>query len=157
MYVFRSNLYKGACDLTCDLPDMSVLRVNEVYQGMPRETAPLITTMGIAGGVPLVDSAFGKVQKGSVLSYHLPTWTPPKTCPHTTAPPRPSLPLDGYCLGPSECCFVLSYHQQLHMSSLATSEAMAHQIEESTREQSTLKEWHLLRKPRVTSSGFRLL
>lgn len=150
-------MYKGACDLTCDLPDRSVLRVNEVYQGMPRETAPLITTVGIAGGALLVDSVFGKVQKGSVLSYHLPTWTPPKTCPHTTAPPRPSLPLDGHCLGPSECCFVLSYHKQLHMSSLATSEAMAHQIEESTREQSTLKEWRLLRKPCETSSRFRLL
>ncbi|XP_051558066.1 uncharacterized protein LOC127443464 isoform X2 [Myxocyprinus asiaticus] len=151
----RSNLYKGACDWTCDLPDMSVLHVNEIYQGMPREAAPPITTMGIAGDVPLVDSAFGKVQEGSVLSYHLPAWSPPKTCPHTTTPPRPSLPLYGYCLGPLECCFVLSYHQQLHMNSLATSEVMAHQIEKSTRQQSMLKEWHQLRKPCVTSSRFR--
>ncbi|XP_051557801.1 uncharacterized protein LOC127443342 [Myxocyprinus asiaticus] len=151
----RSNLYKGACDRTCDLPDMSVLIVNEIYQGMPRETAPPITTMGIAGDVPLVDSAFGKVQEGSVLSYHLPVWSPPKTCPHTTTPPQPFLPLYGYCLGPSECCFVLSYHQQLHMNSLATSEVMAHQIEKRTRQQSMLKEWHQLRKPRVTSSRFR--
>ncbi|XP_051976853.1 uncharacterized protein LOC127639058 [Xyrauchen texanus] len=44
----RSNLYNGACDRTCDLPDMSVLRVNEIYRGMPRETAPPTTTMGIA-------------------------------------------------------------------------------------------------------------
>ncbi|XP_028422460.1 uncharacterized protein LOC114547326 isoform X3 [Perca flavescens] len=151
----RSNLYKGACNLSCDLPDMSVLRLNDISQGMPRETAPLITTMGIAGGVPLVDSAFGKVQEGSVLSYHLPAWTPSMTHLHVTAPPRPSLPLDGYSLGPSECCFVLNYHQQLHMKSLETSEIMAHQLEESTRQQSTLKEWHLLRKPRVTSSRFR--
>ncbi|XP_028451188.1 uncharacterized protein LOC114566704 isoform X2 [Perca flavescens] len=103
----RSNLYKGACNLTCDLPDTSA------------------------------------------------AWTPPMTPLHVTAPPRPSLPLDGYSLGPSECCFVLSYHQQLHMKSLETSEIMAHQLEESTRQQSTLKEWHLLRKPRVTSSRFR--
>ncbi|XP_039648996.1 uncharacterized protein LOC120554288 [Perca fluviatilis] len=41
------------------------------------------------------------------------------------------------------------------MKSLQTSEIMAHQLEESTRQQSTLKEWHLLRKPRVTCSRFR--
>lgn len=148
MYVFRSNLYKAACNLTCGLPDMSVLRVNDIYEGMSRETAP-------SGDVPLVDSVFGKVQEGSLLSYQLPAWSPPKTCPHTTAPPRPSLPLDGYCLGPSECCFVLTHHQQLHMTSLATTEVMAHQTEMGTRQQSSMKEWHLLRKPRVTSSRFR--
>ncbi|ROL42303.1 hypothetical protein DPX16_8182 [Anabarilius grahami] len=27
----RSNLYKAACNLTCGLPDMSVLRVNDIY------------------------------------------------------------------------------------------------------------------------------
>ena len=143
---FRSNL--ATCNLTCDLP---VLQVNEIYQDMPMETAPFITTMGITGGVPLVDSAFGKVQERSVLSYHLPAWSPPKTCPLTDAPQRWSLPLDGYCLGSSECCFVLSYYQELHMNSFATTEAMAHQIEASTRQQSTLKEWHLLRKSCVTS------
>ncbi|XP_073708315.1 uncharacterized protein [Garra rufa] len=138
----RSNLYKAACNMTCGQPDMSVLR-------------HVITTMGISGDVPLVDSAFGKVQEGSLLSYQLPAWSPPKTCPHTTAPPRPSLPLDGYRLGPLECCFVFTHHQQMHMASLATTDVMAHQIEAGTRQQSTMNEWHSLRKPRVTSSRFR--
>lgn len=125
-----------------------------MISGMSRETAPLITTMGISGDFSLVDNAFGKVQEGSVLSYQLPAWSP-HTCPHTTAPPRQPLPLDGYRLGASECCFVLTHHQQLHMASLETTEVMAHQIEIGTRKQSTMNEWHSLKKPRVTSSRFR--
>ncbi|CAB1338100.1 unnamed protein product [Coregonus sp. 'balchen'] len=45
-----------------ELPDLSVLRVSEVYKDFHIETAPLITTMGINSEVPLVNSAFGKVQ-----------------------------------------------------------------------------------------------
>lgn len=134
---------------------MTVLHLNEAYEQMPRDTAPLITTMGISGAIPLVDSAFGKVQEGSVLSYLLPVWSPPKTCLHSTAPPRPFVPPSNYFLGPSKCCFVLSHHQQLHMMSLETSHERAHRIEENTRQQSSLQEWHLLRKLRVTSSRFR--
>ncbi|KAK0146830.1 hypothetical protein N1851_013849 [Merluccius polli] len=122
---------------------------------MPRDVAPLITTMGITGDIPLVESIFGKVQEGSVLSYHLPTLSPPRTCLHASAPSRPALPLDGYHLGPAECCFVPTCHQHLHLTSLRTTRTMSHQIEESTKQQSTLKEWHLLRRPRVTSSRFR--
>ena len=153
--LLRTKLYKGACNLNCELPDMTVLRLNDIYHGMPRDVAPLITTMGITGDIPLVESIFGKVQEGSVLSYHLPTLSPPRTCLHASAPSQPALPLDGYHLGPAECCFVPTCHQHLHLTSLRTTRTMSHQIEESTRQQSTLKEWHLLRRPRVTSSRFR--
>lgn len=40
-------------------------------------------------------------------------------------------------------------------SSLATSPEMPRKIEISTREQSSCNEWHLLRRPRITSSKFQ--
>ncbi len=65
----RSNLYKG---VSSPLPELSTLRVDEVYSDLPSEAAPLITTMSMDISAPLVDSVFGKVQEGSVLSYHIP-------------------------------------------------------------------------------------
>lgn len=148
----RSNLYKGVSSL---LPELSTLRVDEVYCDLPSEAAPLITTMSMDIGAPLVDSVFGKVQEGSVLSYHIPAKRVPKTCPHTDAPSPPQLPLHGYRLGPSACSFVYTEHQQYHMMSLATTLETAHRIANSTKEQSSCIEWHQLRRPRITSSKFR--
>ncbi|KAK0156244.1 hypothetical protein N1851_000466 [Merluccius polli] len=98
--LLRTKLYKGACNLNCELPDMTVLQLNDIYHGMPRDVAPLITTMGITGDIPLVESIFGKVQEGSVLSYHLPALSPPRTCLPASAPSRPALPLDGIPCAP---------------------------------------------------------
>ncbi|KAF7641138.1 hypothetical protein LDENG_00292300 [Lucifuga dentata] len=70
----RSNLYKG---VSSPLPDLSALRVDDIYHGLPTDITPLITTMDVSTNVPLVDSAFGKVQEGSVLSYHCPARRPP--------------------------------------------------------------------------------
>lgn len=56
----RSNLYKG---VSSALPELSTLRVDEVYHDVPSDVAPLITTMAMDINVPLVDSAFGKVQE----------------------------------------------------------------------------------------------
>lgn len=67
VFLHRSNLYKG---VSSPLPELSTLRVDEVYHDLPSDVAPLITTMAIANNVPLVDSVFGKVQEGSVYSYH---------------------------------------------------------------------------------------
>ncbi|XP_046873725.1 uncharacterized protein LOC124466095 [Hypomesus transpacificus] len=65
----RSTLYKG---LSGDLPDLSVLRVTEGYKDFPTAEAPMICSMGISCEIPLVDSALGKVQAGSPLSYQQP-------------------------------------------------------------------------------------
>ncbi|KAF7649719.1 hypothetical protein LDENG_00136950 [Lucifuga dentata] len=111
--------------------------------------------MDVSTDVPLVDSAFGKVQEGSVLSYHCPARRIPKTLLHTDAPSPPKLPLHHYRLGPSSCSFVCTEHQQLHMNSLETSLQTEHKTESSTREQSSCDEWHQLRWPRITSSKFR--
>ncbi|XP_030274561.1 uncharacterized protein LOC115582630 isoform X2 [Sparus aurata] len=65
----RSTLYKA---VRGELPDPDVLKVAEVYEDFSADIAPLITTMGISADVPLVDSAFGKVQEGSPISYQHP-------------------------------------------------------------------------------------
>ncbi|XP_029958785.1 uncharacterized protein LOC115396857 isoform X2 [Salarias fasciatus] len=150
----RSNLYRG---VTSPLPEISALRVDEVYHDLPSDTAPLITTMAISNDVPLVDSLFGEVQEGSVLSYHMPAKKVPKTSPHSHAPCPPQLPLANYRLPASqaEASFVFAEHQKLYMSTLQTSLHQAHTIENSTKRQSSCHEWHELRRPRVTSTKFR--
>ncbi|KAK0131115.1 hypothetical protein N1851_034190 [Merluccius polli] len=148
----RSNLYKG---VNCPLQDISTLNVQDVYHGLPADQAPMITTMAVSSDVPLVESMFGQVQEGSVLSYQLPTRTVPMTRPHTVAPSPPQLPLSDYRLGPSTCAFVCSEHQHHHMASLESSLETAHKIENSTQEQSYCVEWHQLRRCRITSTKFR--
>ncbi len=145
-------MYKG---VSSDLPDLSVLQVAEVYKDFTSTTAPLVTTMGMSSDVWMVDSAFGKVQAGSVLSYQQPAATTRNITPHQDAPPRPPLPLDGYNLDPSVCLFVHSKHELLHMKSLAVTLETAHKIEHATKDQSASMDWHSVRKPRVTSSRFR--
>ncbi|XP_030254932.1 uncharacterized protein LOC115570464 [Sparus aurata] len=100
----RGNLYKG---VNCTLPDISTLKVQDVYHGLTADEAPMITTMAISSDVPLVGSKFGQVQEGSVLSYQLPTRTVRRTRPHTVAPSPPQLPLPGYRLGPLYLCIRL--------------------------------------------------
>ncbi|XP_031172166.2 uncharacterized protein LOC116061933 [Sander lucioperca] len=65
----RSTLYKA---MRGDMPDPDVLKVTEAYEGFSPDIAPLITTMSISAGVPLVESALGKVQEGSLISYQQP-------------------------------------------------------------------------------------
>ncbi|XP_076834486.1 uncharacterized protein LOC143480599 [Brachyhypopomus gauderio] len=148
----ESTVFKA---VTGDLPDVSVLRVAEVYAGFKKDVAPMITTMDMSPGIPLVDSAFGKVQAGSVLSYQQPAKKSPHITRHKDAPPPPLLPLKDYHLEQSQCTFVPSEQEMLHLISLAVTPEIANQIEKATRSQSSSREWHELRKPRVTASRFR--
>ncbi len=80
IFHFRSTLYKG---VSSDLPDLSVLQVAD------STTAPLVTTMGMSSDVWMVDSAFGKVQAGSVsviptASSNNTQHYSPSRCPTTT-------------------------------------------------------------------------
>ncbi|KAL3992292.1 zygote arrest protein 1 [Sarotherodon galilaeus] len=148
--VFSLKLYKG---LYGDLPDLSVLRVSEVYQTFSDADRPMICTMGISDDIPLVESRFGKVQQGSPLSYQQPSKEKAQTLHN--APPPPSLPLQDYRLKPSECMFVCSRKQQLHMKSLEVTLEMSQSIECAMREQSECADWYNVRRPRVTASRFR--
>lgn len=77
----------------------------------------MICSMGISCEIPLVDSALGKVQAGSPLSYQQPAIAKQNLSFHA-APPQPSVPLQNYRLQPSSCMFVCTEPQQLHLRSL---------------------------------------
>ncbi|CAB1354054.1 unnamed protein product, partial [Coregonus sp. 'balchen'] len=150
----RSTLYSA---LLGPLPDLSVLQIEEAYKNFDPVSKPLICSMGMSAEKLLVDSHFGKIQVGSLLSYQQPPITTRHIVYHKETPPFPSLPLDGYRLESNfqRCTFVLSEEDQLHMESLQVSFATAHKIEGATREQSAVSDWQVLRKPRLTSSRFR--
>ncbi|MEQ2301567.1 hypothetical protein AMECASPLE_037367 [Ameca splendens] len=117
------------------MPDPDVLRVAEVYQNFAADLAPLITTMAIGADVPLVDSAFGKVQEGSPIAFQHPLPVSRIIICHVDAPPPP--PLDNYHLEPTSVQFVCTHQQQLELECLATALEQSRQIKVATREQST--------------------
>lgn len=148
----RTTLYKAVHG---DLPDQDVLKVAEVYKDFLVDIAPLITTLAINADIPLVESSLGNVQEGSPISFQHPLPVSRTVILHSDAPPPPLLPLDGYRLEPTNCQFVCSHQQHLHLQSLETTLDIARKIEAATREQSDSVEWHRIRKLRITSSRFR--
>ncbi|XP_076841765.1 uncharacterized protein LOC143485935 isoform X1 [Brachyhypopomus gauderio] len=148
----RSILFKG---YSGELPHPATLNPGPVYAGMKADSLPLICTMNISPDKPLVDSIFGKVQVGSVLSYQQPPPPSDSVVIHEDAPPFPSLPLECYHLSPPEYSFVPTHQEQLHLSSLSVTLSQSHLIEKATRSQSATPEWHSLRRERVTASHFR--
>ncbi len=107
---FRSSLYKA---LDGELPDLAMLRVSEVYKDFPPSLAPLVTTMGLSADVPLVQSAFGAVQAGSVLSFQHKPPAMREVINIPSAPASPSLPIHSYRLEPPSCAYVLSEQEHL--------------------------------------------
>jgi len=100
--------------------------------------------------VPLVHSKYGLVPKGSVLSYQqpLPANQPSDSDPEL-APPDfnlPELP---------SLHTVLLEKQQLFYDSLAVTTNQFLDYEQQTRDQSSNKDWHRLRKYRLTASNFK--
>ncbi|KAL1277134.1 hypothetical protein QQF64_023807 [Cirrhinus molitorella] len=132
-----------------DLPDPCLFRIEEAYSEFTLEDKPLVTTMNMSPEKPLVQSAFGLVQEGSILSYQQLVLTSRYIKLHD-APSTPPLPLDGVNLAPSTCVFVCSEEELLHLQSLNTTLDMVQKTEEAIRDQS----WHQLRKPRITASRF---
>ena len=65
----RSTLYRAYGG---DLPGPSTLDPLPAYAGFKPGSTPLICTMDISAAKPLVDSIFGTVQAGSILSYQQP-------------------------------------------------------------------------------------
>ncbi|CAB1321139.1 unnamed protein product [Coregonus sp. 'balchen'] len=121
-----------------------VLQLEEAYNNFDPLSKPLIYSMGMSAEKLLVDSHFGKVQVGSLLSYQQPPITTRHIVHHKETPPFPSL-LESNFQG---CTFVLSEEDKLHIESLQVSFATAHKIEQATREQSAVSDWQVLRKPR---------
>ncbi|KAK1900386.1 ATP-dependent Clp protease proteolytic subunit, partial [Dissostichus eleginoides] len=95
----RSGFYRG---MVGPLPDPCLFRVTEAYSAFSIEDRPLVTTMNMRPDKPLVESAFGMVQEGSVLSYQMPALTSRYTKLHTDTPPTPHLPIEGYVILPCD-------------------------------------------------------
>ena len=122
---------------------------------MEPDCLPLIYRMNITSDKPLVDSIFGKVQTGSILSYQHLAPPPDSVVIHKDAPPFPKVPLDGYHLQPTDCTYEPTDQEKLHLSLPSLTLSQSHLIEEATRCQSATPEWQSLRKERVTASHFR--
>lgn len=102
----------------------------------------------------LVDSKFGLVPRGSVLSYQCPPVTPREIIKHPEAPSFPQLPLISDYTLERHLQFVPNYHQFHHIQSLEVTRELASVIEENTRGQSENPLWKEVRQPRLTSSRF---
>lgn len=110
----------------------------------------------VNGITELVSCRFGEVPKGSLLSYQLPVVSdstdnvivlsdvpsqPPFTFPDLSPFVQSFLPVTDYL--------------QNTFSSLEVSGAMSREFEEATRSQSSIEDWHRLRKNRITASKFK--
>ncbi|XP_049924428.1 uncharacterized protein LOC126404989 [Epinephelus moara] len=148
----RSALYKG---YSGELPDPATLYPNTAYADFNPDSLPLICTLDISPDKPLVDSIFGKVQAGSILSYQHPPPASDGVIAHEDALPFPKVPQEDYQLKPTDCTYVPTNQEQLHLKSLSVTLLQSNKIEEATRCQSAAPVWHSLRKERVTASTFR--
>lgn len=101
----------------------------------------------------LVDSKFGPVPHGSVLSYQCPPEISKEIIKHPEAPSFPQLPLLGSTFK-QHLQFVSNYLQFDHLHSLEVTSELASFIEEHTRGQSENPMWKEVRQPRLTSSRF---
>ncbi|KAK2872166.1 hypothetical protein Q8A67_022063 [Cirrhinus molitorella] len=86
-----------------ELPVPSTLDPKAAYADFKPDSLPLICTMNLSPDKPLLDSIFGKVQAGSILSYQHPPPTPDGVVTHKDAPQFPKVPLEGYQLKPTDC------------------------------------------------------
>jgi len=145
------------CFQTCylflgPLPDPAVLAVGEALKGLRPQ--PLISSvLNDFSELSLVDSRFGPVPRGSVLSYQCPPLMTKNKVKHPDAPLFPKLPIDGAAF-PRSLYFVPSCHQFFHLESVSVSMELAAVIEEQTQDQSECPLWKEMRKPRVTASRF---
>ncbi|XP_059185377.1 uncharacterized protein LOC131968486 isoform X2 [Centropristis striata] len=109
-------------------------RLTEAFKDFPDDKKPLITKMGLTKNVDLVDCAFGKVPKGSPLSYQCPVPSQRDFKKNDDAPPRPLLPLAHHKLEPMTGIPTLSTEELEHMNVMAISWEAAQSLEETSRE-----------------------
>ncbi|XP_028517970.1 uncharacterized protein LOC114576096 [Exaiptasia diaphana] len=94
----------------------------------------------------LVQSAYGEVPKGCVISYQQPL----------NAKKEPSIQLPGFEFPKlSYCHTVLGEREHLFFSALTVTHNQSVEFEVETREQSMTNAWHSLRKFRLTASNFK--
>ncbi|XP_015779800.1 PREDICTED: uncharacterized protein LOC107357681 [Acropora digitifera] len=101
--------------------------------------------------IPLVETKYGLVPRGSVLSYQ--QQQPNKRNSDNLAHPVPNFDLPDLEYQPT----VLAEKELLHFNSLKVSLDQALEYEQMTRDQSMCQDWHRLRKFRLTASNFKAI
>ncbi|XP_032369718.1 uncharacterized protein LOC116688049 [Etheostoma spectabile] len=124
-------------------------RLTDAFKDFPDDKKPLITKMGLTENVELVDCAFGKVPKGSPLSYQFPVPSGQDYKTHDNTPPRPLLPLSDHKLEPVLGSPSLSAKEREHMEVMQITWEAARRLEHSTR--GCEEAANELRKLRLTS------
>lgn len=134
------------------LPDPAVLAVGDELRDLQPQPGICKIVCDLAD-LTLVDSKFGPVPQGSVLSYQCPPEISKEIIKRSEAPPFPQLPLSSYTFK-RHLQFVPSYLQFYHLQSLEVTSELATLMEEHTRGQSESPLWKEVRQPRLTASRF---
>ncbi|CAJ1051618.1 uncharacterized protein LOC117815809 [Xyrichtys novacula] len=110
-------------------------RITEAFKDLPEDKKPLITKIGFLDNMESVDCAFGKVPKGSPLSYQCPVPSDMDYEIHDDVPPRPPLPSLNHKLEPmlDFSSFSLSTREQEHINTMGITLEDAQCLESSTR------------------------
>lgn len=145
----KSTLYQA---YPGPFPDPALLSVGDKLRDLRPQLGICSILCGLSS-MELVESKFGQVPKGSVLSYQCPTAVSHEICKHPEAPSFPKLPLHGYRLD-RHMNYVPSFEEYYHIESLMVTSELSCIIEKNTREQSENPLWKELRQPRLTSSRF---
>ena len=99
---------------------------------------------------PMVNSSYGMVPKGSVLSYQCPATKEVRRVGPAEPPPLTLPELPPYAIN-----LACSQNQLDHVASLGVTEEEATEYEAHTRQQGQCPEWYKLRKCRLTASNFK--
>ena len=99
---------------------------------------------------PMVNSSYGMVPKGSVLSYQCPATKEVRRVGPAEPPPLTLPELPPYAIN-----LACSQNQLDHVASLGVTEEEAREYEAHTRQQGQCPEWYKLRKCRLTASNFK--
>ncbi|XP_074534418.1 uncharacterized protein LOC141796938 [Halichoeres trimaculatus] len=145
------------CKMVIPTPSESLSllsRLTEAFKDFPEDKKPLITKMGLSENVEYVDCAFGKLPKGSPLSYQYPLPSNKDYQCHDDAPPRPLLPSSHHTMGPvlDFPASSLSVREQEHVNVMQITWEEAQRLEHSTRPPHGHKALAAeMLKPRLTS------
>lgn len=117
--------------LSGPLPDPHIMASGEKLRDKHPQPGVCTLLHGLEG-LNLVDSKFGPVPFGSVLSYQCPPEMSRDIIKHPGAPEFPPLPVEGYHFK-FHYNFEATYKQQCHLESLKVSREISAAIEAETR------------------------
>ncbi|RVE55568.1 hypothetical protein OJAV_G00234980 [Oryzias javanicus] len=147
----KCTLYKAYCG---PLPDPHLIASGEKLKGIHPQLGICKLLCGFQD-IRLVESKFGPVPFGSVLSYQCPPDSSRDVIKHPGATEFLQLPVEGYHFTSPTVFNPTSYKHQCHLRSLEVTREISAAIEAETRQQSKSQLWRQVRQPRLTASRFR--